>query len=444
MTPLLASLASWWLQAGLLLGAGLVLPALVRLRDPGARLRVGQLLLAAALLLPLVQPASRPTRDGVPGAMPTFSLAVLVSGDASPGALSAEKAVLALLAAGAVLRLAWLGAGLFRLRALRRRSRPLAPLPPAIASAARRTGASAEVLVSSEVGSPITLGWFRPAVLLPEAFTSLDPAQQEAVACHELLHVRRRDGWALLLEEGARSLLWAQPAAWVLLSRISLSREQAVDRAVVASTGDRKAYLRALADLARITFASPATGLPFQTRSHLVQRVAHLTKEVPMSRKNLVLATAAAAALLLLVGAAGAAAFPFGGLGAASESSFAAPAPSGGAASGAVEGTAKSGPEKEGDVLKVGGDVKEPVEIARVQPTYPEEARKNKIQGNVILSAVINEKGTVSRVEALESPDPTLTTAAIEAVRQWTYKPATQKGKPVKVRLTVTVSFKLA
>ena len=436
MTPLLASLASWWLQAGLLLGAGLVLPAVVRLRDPGARLRIGQLLLAAALVLPLVQPAPRPNGEGDPGAMPTFSLAVLVAGDATPAAVSAEKVVLALLAAGAALRLAWLVVGLARLHALRRRARPLSPLPASVAAAARRTGTSAEVLVSDEVGSPVTLGWLRPAVLLPDAFASLDPAQQEAVACHELLHVRRRDGWALLLEEGARALLWAQPAAWALLSRISLSREQAVDRAVVESTRDRKAYLRALADLARLSLVSPANALPFHTRSHLVRRVAHLTKEAPMSRRNLVLASAAAAALLLLVGAAGAAAFPFPGPGTPGAPPASVPAPSTGATVGGVA--------DEGDVHKVGGDVKEPVQVTKVAPAYPEESRKNRVQGVVKLSAVVDEKGNVAKVEPIESPDPALTQAATEAVSKWTYKPATLKGKPVKVRMTITVAFKLS
>ena len=88
--------------------------------------------------------------------------------------------------------------------------------------------------------------------------------------------------------------------------------------------------------------------------------------------------------------------------------------------------------------------MKEPVEIQRVQPTYPEEARKNRVQGRVVVRAVIDEKGIVTKVEAVESPDPMLTESALEAVKKWTYKPATKKGKPVKVFLTVTVSFKLS
>jgi TonB family protein len=268
-------------------------------------------------------------------------------------------------------------------------------------------------------------------VLLPESFARLGEAEQKAVACHELLHVMRRDSWALLLEEGARAFLWAQPAAWAVLSGISLSREQAVDRAAVESTGDRRAYLRALAVLARLSQESPAAALPFHTRSHLVRRVAHLTKEVPMSRTRISLATAIAAASLLLVGAAGAAAFPFG----------ADPQPP---ADKAAPAKGSSVAADNSDVLKVGGDVKEPVELSRAQPVYPEEARKNGIQGIVKLSAVIDAKGTVTKVEPIESPDPTLAAAAVDAVKKWTYKPATLKGKPVKVIMTVTVNFRLA
>ena len=133
-----------------------------------------------------------------------------------------------------------------------------------------------------------------------------------------------------------------------------------------------------------------------------------------MTRARLSLATAAVAVLLLAVAAAGASAFPLGGAG------------------------------EDPDVLKVGGDVKEPVQLTRVAPRYPEEARKNRVQGKVVLEAVIDEKGNVVRVTTLESPDPALAEAAIEAVKKWTYEPTTRKGKPVKVRMTVTVAFRLS
>ena len=69
-----------------------------------------------------------------------------------------------------------------------------------------------------------------------------------------------------------------------------------------------------MTSLARLSQESLAAALPFHTRSHLVRRVAHLAKEVPMSRTRVSLASAGAVALLLLVAAAGAAAFPFGSL----------------------------------------------------------------------------------------------------------------------------------
>lgn len=95
-------------------------------------------------------------------------------------------------------------------------------------------------------------------------------------------------------------------------------------------------------------------------------------------------------------------------------------------------------------VYKVGGEVQEPVVTSKVQPAYPEEARKNGVQGEVVLEAVVDQKGAVASVVVTKSPDDALAKAAAEAVRKWTYKPATKGGKAVKVRLTVTVAFRLA
>ena len=89
-------------------------------------------------------------------------------------------------------------------------------------------------------------------------------------------------------------------------------------------------------------------------------------------------------------------------------------------------------------------DVNEPVVIEKVPPKYPEDAKKEKVQGAVVLDAFIEKNGTVSDVTSVKEADPRLVKAAIDAVKQWKFKPATTKsGQPVKVKTTLTVNFKL-
>ena len=80
--------------------------------------------------------------------------------------------------------------------------------------------------------------------------------------------------------------------------------------------------------------------------------------------------------------------------------------------------------------------------IKRVDPVYPGEARKNNIQGVVILEAKIDEAGRVSDVIVLKSV-PELDRSAVDGVRQWIYEPLMVEGKAVKAVLTVTVKFAL-
>ncbi len=80
--------------------------------------------------------------------------------------------------------------------------------------------------------------------------------------------------------------------------------------------------------------------------------------------------------------------------------------------------------------------------IKKVQPEYPQDAREKRIQGRVILDAQINEEGSVTGV-TLVSGHPLLVPAAMEAVKQWTYKPYSLKGKPVAVETRVAVDFRL-
>ena len=93
--------------------------------------------------------------------------------------------------------------------------------------------------------------------------------------------------------------------------------------------------------------------------------------------------------------------------------------------------------------MRIGGEVKEPKEVSRVQPQYPEAARKARLQGIVILEAIITKSGSVDSVRVLRGLNPLLDTAAMQAVSRWRYEPATFNGRPVPVYLTVTVTFKL-
>ncbi|MCI0612608.1 TonB family protein [bacterium] len=95
------------------------------------------------------------------------------------------------------------------------------------------------------------------------------------------------------------------------------------------------------------------------------------------------------------------------------------------------------------DPMRITADVVQPELTHRVNPEYPEIARKARIQGVVILEAIITKDGTVENVKVLRGVHPILDQAAINSVKQWRYKPATLNGSPVKVYSTVTVKFTL-
>ncbi|RPJ56994.1 MAG: energy transducer TonB [Acidobacteria bacterium] len=86
--------------------------------------------------------------------------------------------------------------------------------------------------------------------------------------------------------------------------------------------------------------------------------------------------------------------------------------------------------------------LKQPQRTVYVAPIYPDLARAAKVEGMVILEAVINPDGVVRDVRVLRSV-PLLDEAALAAVRQWRYTPTMLSGVPVAVIMTVTVTFRL-
>ena len=92
--------------------------------------------------------------------------------------------------------------------------------------------------------------------------------------------------------------------------------------------------------------------------------------------------------------------------------------------------------------IRLHSGMKAPVKIADVAPTYPMIARSARVQGVVILEAVLDASGSVESVRVLRSI-PLLDQAALDAVRQWRFTPALLNGEPVPVVMTVTVNFTL-
>ena len=84
-----------------------------------------------------------------------------------------------------------------------------------------------------------------------------------------------------------------------------------------------------------------------------------------------------------------------------------------------------------------------PVLLHKVSPVYPEVPRKARIEGRVTVQAVIGLDGSVESVDVLRSSNPFFDEAALSAVKQWRYRPATMNGVPVRVYFTVEVGFVL-
>jgi protein TonB len=93
--------------------------------------------------------------------------------------------------------------------------------------------------------------------------------------------------------------------------------------------------------------------------------------------------------------------------------------------------------------VRVSQGVSQGLLIHEVRPQYPPLARQARIQGAVVLQAVIGKDGAIQNLHVV-SGHPMLTTAAIDAVKQWRYKPYFLNGEPVEVDTQITVNFTLS
>ena len=120
----------------------------------------------------------------------------------------------------------------------------------------------------------------------------------------------------------------------------------------------------------------------------------------------------------------------------------------GGSAGGVIGGIISSTPVAVPKVatpqrVRVSSGVSTGLLIRKVQPNYPQLAKQARIQGQVVLQAEISKDGTIQNLQLI-SGHPMLAPAAIEAVKQWRYKPYLLNGEPVAVETQVVVNFSLS
>ena len=147
---------------------------------------------------------------------------------------------------------------------------------------ASRVGRQLAVIVTALTESPATVGWLKPAILLPPALlTGLSPSQLEAILAHEIAHIRRHDYVVNVLQMAVETLLFYHPAVWWVSRQIRVERELCCDDFAVRTSGDAHDYAHALAAVARHAVTGATIGAGGPSLPHRVRRLLLMPAEVP-------------------------------------------------------------------------------------------------------------------------------------------------------------------
>ena len=413
---LLDNFQSWDIQVLLIGSIGALLPAFFRIRHPRSQLTYCHGLLLLSIILPIVEPwkhtvivIAQSAEEAVRGA----EQASVPGSMAFAASFHGRSYSIWVLFSGIVARLCWTAIGLWRIQRHRIAAEPLYPVPEPVQEAIARVGVNAAFCLSSNGLGPVTFGFFRPVVLLPESFLTFDRSAQCGIACHELLHVKRHDWLITVVEEVIAALFWFHPAFWWLLGQVRLSREQIVDAEVVRIISDREPYINALLAIAGAQRGLDLAPAPlFLRRRHLLQRMHLLVTEVSMSRFRLISSYGSMFIILAGVGWLGFASFPLVGRAEIREP--------------ARRAAASVQPPQNG-----------PGYVVNIQPLrYPPEAAQKKIEGTVAVELTFNASGNIVDSRVLSGPEE-LRAAALESAVRGNY------SINVARTLQVLVEFKL-
>jgi TonB family protein len=287
--------------------------------------------------------------------------------------------------------------------------------------------ADAHIATSDLVYAPSTIGIRSRLILLPSTMPyTLHQQDLNAALAHEFAHMHRRDfALNLLYQLLALPIAW-HPALWLTSARIAETREMICDALAARALAGPQDYARSLLRLASLLLRGTPTSTPHAIgifdANNFERRLMNLTTAPVELRGIRRFATAALCALLGLGACTSALA-----LRAAVPTAVPTPAP---------QEASPAPPHISGNVIAG-------TRLTWIQPVYPPEAKAAKLSGIIVLRAVIGKDGKIESLNVVSGPDA-FQKSALDAVRQWVYKPYLLNGEPTKVDTTITVNYSLA
>jgi len=276
---------------------------------------------------------------------------------------------------------------------------------------------------SGDISGPATVGVRRQTLLLPPGFLDkLSRDELDAVLAHEFAHMRRWDFAKNLLYGMVAVPVAYHPLLSLTRARLAETRELVCDSMAAEAVGGRESYARSLLRLASMLSDRAAPRILHTIgifdANIFERRVMNLTRkslEIGRARR---FAIVGACALVALVTCASALALRMD----VTEPPTQNP------------GTNPKSINVKADALTV---------VTKVNPVYPADAKKDRVQGEVILAAVIGKDGAVEDLRVVRGPSA-LQKSALDAVKDWHYQPFLLNGDPIEVKTTIKVVYTLA
>ena len=260
------------------------------------------------------------------------------------------------------------------------------------------------------------------------------------ILTHEMAHVKQHHSVDVLLAEMVSICCWMNPFAWLLKREIRLNLEFLADRKVMEAGFATKSYQYHLLGLAYNHKYGLSNNFNF---SHLKQRIIMMNKKKSNAAGHIKYALFVLPAFALLVAGNISCSQDASQTEDAKEEVVAPVSPE--AKEAPADSTAKE------EVFMVAeqmpefpGGMKEMLKFLQDNLKYPENAMKNNVQGRVIVQFVVEKDGTLTEFKVARSVDPDLDAEALRVLQTMPkWKPGMQRGKIVRVKFTVPVSFKL-